>query len=94
MAGPVDNPGYELAAAGAELLLDFELEPFDELEPDELELDEESEPDEPDEPDEEDVEGVEDESDDAEEPADSLLLADPLAELPAALFAASRLSLR
>jgi hypothetical protein len=71
-----------------ELLLELELLPFDEPELDELELDEESEPDEDD-----DVEGVEDESDD-EEPADSLVLADPLDELPAALFAASRLSLR
>jgi hypothetical protein len=70
-----------------ELLLELELLPFDEPELDELELDEESEPDE------DDVEGVEDESDD-EEPADSLVLADPLDELPAALFAASRLSLR
>jgi hypothetical protein len=86
----VDNFGYELAAAGVELLLELELLPFDEPELDELELDEESEPDEDDELDEE---GVEDDSDD-EEPADSLVLADPLDELPAALFAASRLSLR
>jgi hypothetical protein len=91
MAGPVDNLGYELAAAGAELLLELELLPFDELELDELELDEESEPDEESAPEEEDDES-EDEDDD--EPADSVLLADPLDELPAALFAASRLSLR
>jgi hypothetical protein len=73
-----------------ELLLELELLPFDEPELDELELDEESEPDEDED---DDVEGVEDESDE-EEPADSLVLADPLDELPAALFAASRLSLR
>jgi hypothetical protein len=84
MAGPVDNLGYELAAAGAELLLEFELEPFDELEPDEpdeLELDE-SELDE------------DDESEDDEAPTDSLLFADPLDELPLELVAFSRLSLR
>jgi TATA-binding protein-associated factor Taf7 len=74
-----------------ELLLELELLPFDEPELDELELDEESEPDEED--DEPDEEGVEDESDD-EEPTDSLVLADPLDELAAALLAASRLSLR
>ncbi|MDT5325697.1 MAG: hypothetical protein QOF25_2849 [Mycobacterium sp.] len=81
MAGPVDNPGYELAAAGAELLLEFELEPFDELEPDEpdeLELDE----------------SELDESEDDEAPTDSLLFADPLDELPLELVAFSRLSLR
>jgi hypothetical protein len=81
MAGPVDNPGYELAAAGAELLLEFELEPFDELEPDEpdeLELDE----------------SELDESEDDEAPTDSLLFADPLDELPLELVAVSRLSLR
>jgi TATA-binding protein-associated factor Taf7 len=61
--------------------------PFDEPELDELELDEESEPDEPDELDE-----SEDEDDEA--PTDSVLLADPLDELPAAVLAASRLSLR
>jgi hypothetical protein len=92
MAGPVDNLGYELAAAGAELLLELELLPFDESELDELELDEESELDEPDEESEPDEE--EDESEDDDEPVDSLLLADPLDEAPAALLAASRLSLR
>jgi TATA-binding protein-associated factor Taf7 len=64
--------------------------PFDESELDELELDEESEPDEPDEPDELD----ESEDEDDEAPTDSVLLADPLDELPAAVLAASRLSLR
>ena len=76
-----------------ELLLELELLPFDEPELDELELDEEPEPDEPDEESEPEEE-EEDESEDDDEPVDSLLLADPLDELPAALFAASRLSLR
>jgi hypothetical protein len=58
--------------------------PSDEPELDELELDEESEPDEDDAP----------ESEDDDEPADSLLLADPLDELPDVLLALSRLSLR
>jgi hypothetical protein len=75
----VDNSGYELAAAGAELLLDVELE----LEPfelsDELELDE--------------LEDDESEDEDVEAPADSLLF-DPLVELLLVLFADSRLSLR
>ena len=83
----MDNFDYELAAAGAEeLLLELELLPSDEPELDELELDEESElPD-------EDEDDSEEEDDD--EPVDSLLLADPLDELPAALLAPSRLSLR
>jgi hypothetical protein len=80
-----------VVAGAEELLLELELLPSDEPEPeepepDELELDEESEPDEPDEPD--------DDSEDDDEPADSLLLADPFDELPAVLLAASRLSLR
>jgi hypothetical protein len=81
----VDNFDYELAAAGADELL---LELFPSLEPelDELELDEESDPDELDELDESD--------EDEDEPADSLLLADPLGELATVLLALSRLSLR
>jgi hypothetical protein len=43
---PVDNSGYELAAAGVELLLDVELEPFDEPELEELEFDESDDEDE------------------------------------------------
>jgi hypothetical protein len=74
----VDNFVYELAAAGAELLLDVELEPVDELELDELD---ESEDD-------------ESEDDDVEAPSDSLLFADPLDGLPFELFADSRLSVR
>jgi hypothetical protein len=60
--------------------------PSDEPELDELELDEES--------DEDDAPEEEDESEDDDEPVDSLLLADPLDELPDALLAPSRLSLR
>jgi len=59
--------------------------PSDEPELDELELDEESEL-----PDEDDAT----ESEDDDEPVDSLLLADPLDELPDVLLALSRLSLR
>jgi hypothetical protein len=65
-----------------ELLEELELEPFDELELDELE------------PLELDESDDEDEDDDAAAPADSLLFADPLVELLAALLAASRLSVR
>jgi len=60
--------------------------PSDEPELDELELDEES--------DEDDAPEEEDESEDDDEPVDSLLLADPLDELPDVLLALSRLSLR
>jgi len=67
------------------LLLELELLPSDEPELDELELDEESEL-----PDEDDAT----ESEDDDEPVDSLLLADPLDELPDVLLALSRLSLR
>jgi hypothetical protein len=74
----VDNFGYELAAAGAALLDELELDPFDELELEELD----------------DVELDESEEDDDDEPADSLLFADPLDEAVLALFAASRLSVR
>jgi hypothetical protein len=76
----VDNSGYELAAAGVELLLDVELEPFDEPELDEPEL-EELELDESD-----------DEDEDVEALTDSVLF-DSLVEL-LEVFAASRLSLR
>ena len=67
------------------MLLELELLPSDEPELDELELDEESEL-----PDEDDAT----ESEDDDEPVDSLLLADPLDELPDVLLALSRLSLR
>ena len=69
-------------------MLELELLPSDEPELDELELDEESEPED------EEPAPEEDESEDDEEPVDSLLLADPLDELPTVLLALSRLSLR
>jgi hypothetical protein len=74
----VDNFGYELAAAGAALLDELELDPFDELEL--VELDE--------------VEVDESEEEDEDAPADSVLFADPLDEALLAVFAASRLSVR
>jgi hypothetical protein len=78
IAGAVDNSGQELAAAGAELLLELELE---------VDLDEESELDEV------DVLEL-DESEDDDEPFDSLLAEPFDEPLLAAALDASRLSLR
>ena len=79
----MDNFRYELAAAGAELLLEFDLAEESEL--DELaafELDESEDED-------------DEESEDDDEEVDSPFLADPLVELLlAAALEASRLSLR
>jgi hypothetical protein len=75
----VDNFRYELAAAGAaELLLDFELDLADESELVELDV----------------LELLDESEDEEEEPLDSPVFADPLDELLAAAFDASRLSLR